>query len=218
MRVTYLQMVNQLIDGLQRDPEAFGRSVMGLRLLGVYPGPSVTDFPQLFSFLVEEGHCGPWDTSLLRSLLQSLNRTDLLVCLEGFQKDTTLSLSSSSTLTTHHTRAMQSVTTVCAKLSAVVGTSLGHSISRDSGYSHKWTLGGHIPPPHILQTALATKVIELRELDIQRVFLDTPSGCYKLFEDQSSETNQVYSPAPTLPGTANMLPTHSHPFPNSGFV
>lgn len=218
MRVTYLQMVNQLIDGLQRDPEAFGRSVMGLRLLGVYPGPSVRDFPQLFSFLVEEGHCGPWDTSLLRSLLQSLNRTDLLVCLEGFQKDTTLSLSSSSTLTTHHTRAMQSVTTVCAKLSAVVGASLGHSISRDSGYSHKWTLGGHIPPPHILQTALATKVIELRELDIQRVFLDTPSGCYKLFEDQSSETNQVYSPAPTLPGTANMLPTHSHPFPNSGFV
>lgn len=215
MRVAYLQMVNHLIDGLQRDPEAFGRSVMGLRLLGVYPGPSVTDLPQLFAFLVEGGHCGPWDTSLLRSLLQSLNRTDLLVCLEGFQGDTSLPLSS-TTLTTHHTRAMQSVVAVCGRLSEVVGVSLAHSVSQDSGYSHKWTLGGHIPPPHTLQTALAMKVKELKELDIQRVFLDTSSGRYKLFEDQSSETSQVYDSL-ILPLTRPTYYQHIlTPFPTQG--
>ena len=120
VKVAYLRMVNRLIDGLQRDPEAFSRSVMGLHILGVRLPAGVTNFPQLFAFLGEAGHCGPDDTSLLQSLLQSLDRHDLLVCLERFQTlDPPPPTSSLLTLTTHHSKAVQSVALVCAGLSAV---------------------------------------------------------------------------------------------------
>lgn len=188
MKVAYLRMVNRLIDGLQRDPEAFSRSVMGLQFLGVRLPAGVTNFPQLFAFLGEAGHCGPDDTSLLQSLLQSLDKHDLLVCLERFQTlDPPPPTSSLLTLTTHHSKAVQSVALVCAGLSAVVDMPLEHSDSRDSGYSQQWVLKGHAPSPHSLQAVLTGKAGDLGKLDIQRVFLDTSAGRYKLFEDQSNE-------------------------------
>ena len=210
VKVAYLRMVNKLIDGLQRDPEAFSRSVMGLRMLGVHLPTGMDDFPQLFAILHEEGHCGPDNTSLLQSLLQSLDRHDLLVYLERFQiqPDPPPSSSSMLTLATHHSKAVQSIALVCEGLSAVVGVPLEHSDSRDSGYSQQWVLKGRAPSPHTLQDMLSEKAEELGKLDIKRVFLDTSSERYKLFEHED-QSNEV-----TLWGVASFPGSHSNPSEN----
>ena len=182
--VRYLKLLNRLIDGLQKDPDALRRCMMGLSVLGARPPADVRDFPMLFDHLTREKGCGPNNLTLLEAMLESLDRTDLLQLVQQFKahgNSTSSSSSSSSpvTIITHHSRTVQSLEAMSSHLASILSLSLTTPEVTDNGYTLSWTA-----PPSTslaeLQSRLSGKEGELRTLDVQRLLLDTASGRYQL--------------------------------------